>query len=150
MERTVLNGNLHTIHFKARQRSGLHSFPESFLYGRYIFLGYVTSFDLVLELKSHFTLFRWLHCKYDIRKFTTATGLFLVYLTMVGPGRNCLLIFHLWLTLVDIDLKFTSESVYDNIQMELAHPGDYGLSGSLIGLDLESRILFGQFGQGHP
>src|SRR5690606_85912 len=112
----------HTIHFKAGQRTAFHGLLKSFLYGRYIFLRNVSTLDYVLELKPHYTFIGRFHSKYDIRKFTTATGLFLINLPMVRLGGKGLLVFHLRLALVNVHFKLTSKSVYDNIQMELAHP----------------------------
>ena len=52
------------------------------------------------------------------------------------------------LALVALDLEFTTHTVDDDVELELAHAGDQGLAGLFVGRDLEGRILFGQLGQG--
>src|SRR5690606_21802589 len=135
--------------FKTGQRSVFHGFPESFFNGWNIFLWNVPSLDLIDKLETDLTFFRWGHGKYDVREFTTATGLVLVPLHMVGRGGQSLLVFHLGLTLIYLDLKLASKTVHNDVQVKFAHSRNDGLPRSLIGLDLERGILFGKFGQGH-
>ena len=54
---------------------------------------------------------------------------------------------HIWCADVRLDLELTEQTVDDDLQMELAHAGDDGLTSLLIGVGLEGRILFGQLCQ---
>ena len=48
---------------------------------------------------------------------------------------------------VRLDLELTEQTVNDDLQMELAHAGDDGLTSLFVGVGLEGRILFGQLCQ---
>ena len=48
---------------------------------------------------------------------------------------------------VSLDLELTEQTVNDDLQMELAHAGDDGLTSLFVGVGLEGRILFGQLCQ---
>ena len=48
---------------------------------------------------------------------------------------------------VSLDLELTEQTVDDDLQMELAHAGDDGLTSLFVGVGLEGRILFGQLCQ---
>ena len=45
---------------------------------------------------------------------------------------------------VGLYLELAQQTVNDNLQMQLAHAGDDGLAGLLIGVGLEGGIFFGQ------
>src|SRR5690606_9904147 len=126
-----------------------HGFPESFFNGWDIFLGNVSSLDLIDKLETYLAFLGRGHGKYDVRKLTTATGLFLVHLPVIGGSGQGFLVFHLGLSLVHLDLELASKAVHNDIQVKFAHPRNDGLSGSLIGLDLKSGVLFRKLGKGH-
>ena len=46
-------------------------------------------------------------------------------------------------------LEFAQHAVDDDLQMQLAHAGDDGLPGFLIGIGLECRIFFGKLDERH-
>ena len=45
---------------------------------------------------------------------------------------------------VGIDLELTQQAIDDDLEMELAHAGDDRLTGLLLGVDAERRILGGE------
>ena len=62
----------------------------------------------------------------------------------IGSLADGLFVSNLGLTYVGLNVEFTHESVDYYLKMQLAHSGDDGLSGFLIGIELEGRILLGQ------
>jgi hypothetical protein len=45
---------------------------------------------------------------------------------------------------VRVDRELTQETVDDDLEVELAHAGDQGLAGLVVGADAEGRILLGE------
>ena len=54
---------------------------------------------------------------------------------------------NLRVTDVALHLEFTTHTVDDDVELQLAHAGDQGLAGLFVGLHLEGRILVGQLRQ---
>jgi hypothetical protein len=48
---------------------------------------------------------------------------------------------------VAVDVELTTETVDDDLEVQLAHAGDDGLAGLLVGVDLEGRVLLGELGE---
>src|SRR6184192_3910578 len=63
------------------------------------------------------------------------------------PTSVSLPVGHLRLTDVGIEGEFPEHPVDDDLEMQLAHPRDDGLSGLLVGAHLEGGILLGQLGE---
>ena len=53
------------------------------------------------------------------------------------------------LTDVAINLELATQTVDDDLEVQLAHAGDDGLTGLVVGVDLEGRVLLGELGQAH-
>ena len=85
---------------------------------------------------------------YDVCKLTPTAGLFLEDFAELCRTRNGLLVVDLRGSLVDIDAELPAETVDDDVQMELAHTADDGLSCLVVGLDRKGRVLFGEFAEG--
>ena len=49
---------------------------------------------------------------------------------------------------VGLDLVLAHHAVDQHLEVQLAHAGDLGLAGLLVGLDLEGRVLLGQAAEG--
>jgi hypothetical protein len=62
---------------------------------------------------------------------------------------NGLTVGHLGLAHVGIHLELALEAVHDDLQVQLAHARDDGLTGLRIGGDPEGGVLLTQAGQGH-
>ncbi len=60
-----------------------------------------------------------------------------------------LLVGHLGSADVGFHLELTEQTVHDDLQVELAHAGDDGLTGLLIGVGLKGGILLRQLDQRH-
>ena len=74
---------------------------------------------------------------------TTTRLLCILAVNVNGLGKG-LLVSNLRSAYVSLYVELTQQTVYDNIQMKLAHTGDNGLSGLFVCTNLESRIFFCQ------
>ena len=54
---------------------------------------------------------------------------------------------NLGLTNVSVNLELTEQTVDDDLEVQLAHAGDDGLAGLVVGGHLEGRVLLGELGQ---
>ena len=54
------------------------------------------------------------------------------------------LVVNLRLTLVDFHLEFALETIDDDVQVQLTHTGDDGLTALFVRLDGESGVFFGE------
>src|SRR5699024_8533173 len=79
---------------------------------------------------------------------STTAGLFCRLVFLIRRLGECLLVCYLRSAYVSLYVKLAQQTVYDNLQMQLAHTGNDGLAGFLVGLCTEGRILLGQFCQG--
>ena len=81
---------------------------------------------------------------FTVTVLSTTTGLLCilaVYINGLGEG---LFVSNLRSTYVSFYLELTQQTVYDDLQMQLAHTGDDGLTSLLIGMSTEGRIFFCQ------
>ena len=87
------------------------------------------------RLKTYFT----------VSVLTTSTGLFCVFGIHINRFCEGFFVCNLRSTNVSLYLKFTKETVNDDLQMELTHTCDDSLTCFLIGMSTECRILFSKF-----
>ena len=52
-------------------------------------------------------------------------------------------------TVVGLNLELAKQAVDDNLEVQLAHAGDDGLAGLVVGAHLEGRVLLGELGKRH-
>ncbi len=111
-----------------------------------IFLRNRTANDLIAEFVALAGLVRiHLDLAVAVLTFTARlTGVLLVHFDMLADG---LFVSNLGLTDICLHLKLAQQTVDDDLQVKLTHTGDDRLSGFLIGVGAESRILFGQLRQ---
>src|SRR5258708_17900633 len=116
---------------------------NAFLNRRNVLLRDGATHDLVLDLDSFSALTRF-YVYNDVTILSATTGL-LDQLTFTnGVLCNRLAVSDLRFSSIGIHLKFPEHAISDNLKMQLAHSRDDRLSGILVGIDSESRILFGQ------
>src|ERR1700756_2549197 len=120
-----------------------HRLFDAFLNRRNILFRNSAADDLVLDLDSFSALTRF-YVHNNVTILSATTGL-LDQLTFTdGVLCNRLAVSDLWLFRLSIHLKFPEHAISNNFKMQLSHPGDDRLSGILVGIDSESRVLFGQ------
>jgi hypothetical protein len=76
-----------------------------------------------------------------------AAGLLDVPALRLGLLADRLLVGDLGLADVGLDRELALQAVHDDLEVQLAHAGDLGLPGLLVGLDLEGRVLLHQLGE---
>ena len=105
-----------------------HCGLESLLHCRYVLAGNVSSLDLVDELKSCDSLIGGSDLDDDVGELTAATSLLLEHLTVLYCGADGLFVVDLRRTLIDLHSELAFQTVYDDLQVELTHTADDGLS----------------------
>ena len=149
MDLAVSDGSLDANHREAGEHAGFHGFLHTSIDGRNEFLGDVATGDLVDELVG-LALFgvERLEVHQDLCELAGTTGLLLVRVFLVHDGlADRLTVCNLRVTHVALHLEFTTHTVDDDVELQLAHAGDQGLAGLFVGLHLEGRIFVGQLRQ---
>src|SRR5260370_20122085 len=120
-----------------------HRLFDAFLNRRNVLFRNSATDDLVLDLDSFSALTRF-YVHNDVTILSATTGL-LNQLTFTNRVLcNRLAVSDLLFARISIHLKFTEHAISNNFKMQLVHSRDDRLSGILVGIDSESRILFGQ------
>ena len=149
METSIHQFHLQAVHGVTAKHTILHCILEALLNSGNKFLRNITTRHRIYELKATF-LVVFVHGTYvynDVSKLTAATRLLLVNLTKVHRLSDGFLVVHLRLTLVALHLELTTQTVNDDVQMELTHTRDNGLAALLISLHGECGILLRQLCQ---
>src|SRR5699024_7447136 len=88
---------------------------------------------IIILFVIFFKICEWANFKLHIGKFTATAGLLLIYLTMFNAGGNGFSVGDLRSTNISFYFKLTAQSLYNNLQVKLAHSGNRCLTGLLIG-----------------
>ena len=97
---------------------------------------------ILFSIVTPFPAFARLDFHYHMTVLTAAAGLLDQLPFARGVFGNRLAISDLRFARIRIDLELPQHAVPDNLQMQLAHPGDNRLPGVFVGEDPESRIFF--------
>ena len=146
MIRAIPQGDLDVNDRIACQNAGLHSTLDTVVDSRDVFLRDSAANDGVDELIT-LTGLVGLDLDLDMTVLALTTRLTSVLGLLVGLLADGLTVSDLRCADVRLDLELTEQTVNDDLQMELAHAGDDGLTSLLVGVGLEGRILFGQLCQ---
>src|SRR5690606_35317579 len=142
MEGSMEQPYFHRLHRITCQRSVVHCLIKSFLNGGNKFPWNHPTHNTVDKVQTCFDFIGlwirifWSQFKYNIRKFTFTTSLFLINLFVLHIGKQSFLISNLGSTLVDLHLKFSFQSINDNLQVKFAHPSENNLTGLMVGIDM--------------
>ena len=149
MHLAVSDGGLDAHDREAGENTGLHGLLDTGLDGADEFGGDVAAGDLILELEGlALGGVERLEVHQDLCELAGTTGLLLVRVFLVHDGlADRLAVCNLRVTDVALHLEFTTHTVDDDVELQLAHAGDQGLAGLFVGLHLEGRILVGQLRQ---
>ena len=148
MERTIKERYLQLIQRIASEDTVGHSLLEALLYRGDKFLRHVTALNFVYELQVTFEAFvSGLYSDDDVSELTATTRLLLVDFTELNGLRDSFLIRYLGLTLVSFDLEFALQTVDNDLEVELTHTADDGLTGLFVGLHTEGGVFFGELSQ---
>src|SRR5690606_10560119 len=127
----------------------------TFLNRRYKFTRNSTTEDIVNKLEVLIRIFFLPIFIYrtdteeDISELTTTTGLLFQDFAVFNSCSKGFFISHLRSTLVYFYLKLATHTVYNNIQVQLTHTAQNGLSGIFIGFYTQCGIFFYQLSDGH-
>ena len=99
--------------------------------------------DLVDELVAGALLGR-LERQDDVAVLALAAGLADEAAVALGRAADRLAVGDLGLADVGRDLELADHPVDEDVEVQLAHAGDAGLAGLLVGVDAERRVLLGQ------
>ena len=98
------------------------------------------------KLKCLFAIWiHWLKFNFTVTVLSTTTRLFRILAINIDRRRKCLFVGNLRSTYICFHLKFTKKTVYDDLQVKLTHSGNDRLSGFLICVSAERRILLCEF-----
>ena len=108
------------------QYTGIHSGAQTFFNTRNIFLRNVTADNRIIKFKTGITFHRF-KFNFNLSELTGTTGLFLVSVFNIARFRNGFTISYLRITNICINLKFTTQTINNNIQVQFAHTFNNGL-----------------------
>ena len=148
MVRAVEQGNLHVHNGIARQNTCFHRALNTSVDGRDILLGDGAAHNGVDELVTLAGLVG-LHVNLDVAVLAFTAGLTGVLGLLIHSLADGLLVGNLGSADVGLDLELPQQTVNNDLQVQLAHAGDDGLTGFLVGVGAEGGILFSQLRKGN-
>src|SRR5215207_7553025 len=143
----VEQGRLHADHGVAGEHAVLHRVLHALVDRGDVLPRDATTGDLVLELVGRAVGrdLEGLDADLNLGELARATGLLLVGVVRALDNlADRLAVGHLGLADVGLDVELAAHAVDQDLQVELAHAGDDGLTGLLVQADLERRVLLGQ------
>ena len=138
--------DLHVHHRVASQHTGLHGALDTGVHRGDILLGDHAAGDLVEELVTLAGLVG-LNGDADMAVLALTAGLTGVLGILLHRLLDGLLIGDLGSADIGLHLELTEQTVHDDLQVQLAHAGDDGLTGLLIGVGLKGGVLLSQLHQ---
>ena len=143
---SIVQFNLDIDYFVACQDTCLHCATDTSIDCRDVFLRDCTADNLVGELIALAGFVRG-YTDLNVTVLTGTTGLLLVLVVHISVALDGFLIGYLRSADVCFNLELTQQTVYDDIQVQLAHAGDDGLTGFLVCPGTEGRVFFCQLCQ---
>ncbi len=139
---------LHVDHGITEFDAALHRLVHALAHGRDEFLRDHAALDGVHELEALADVLR-LELDDHVAVLTAAAGLLDEAVFLIHGLADGFAVRDLRLADVGLDAEFTAHAIDDDFQMQLAHAGDDGLAGLLVGVHAERGIFLGQTAQGH-
>ena len=145
MVRTIVYISAYTQYWESAKDTGLRSLFNTFANCWDIFLRNSTTNNGRSELEGFFCVWiHWCEVNFTMSVLSTTTGLLSILAVYINSLSKCFLISNLRSTYVSLYVEFTQQTVYDDVQMQLTHTGDNGLTSLFVGTNTESRIFFCQ------
>src|SRR3990167_60161 len=146
--RAVVQRRLHVDHgiteFDATLHRLIHAFPD----GGNELARDRAALDGVHELEALADILR-LELDDHVAVLTAATGLLDEAVFLIHGLADGFAVRDLRLADIGLDAEFAPHALDDDLEMQLAHAGDDGLAGLLVGVYAERGIFLGQTAQGH-
>ena len=147
MVRTVEQGDLNVEDREAGDNTGVQGLLDALVDGRDVLLGHDAADDSVDELVAE-ALLHLLELDDGVAVLTATAGLTdELALSLLDVVTSGLAVGNLGLTNVSVNLELAEQTVDDDLEVQLAHAGDDGLAGLVVGGHLEGRVLLGELGQ---
>ena len=145
---TVENVSTYTNNRESAKDTALGSLFDTLANCRDIFLRNRTADNAGLELEQLLAVrIHRLEVNLTVTVLTTSTGLLCVLTVNINSLGDCFLVCNLRCTNVCFNLELTKQTVYDDLQVELTHTSDDGLTSFLIGMSTEGRVFFSKLCQ---
>jgi len=125
----------------------VHGFLDTSIDRGDVFLRNRATDDLVDKLIA-FARLAGFDFEHAMTILATATGLADKLTVGLDSLADRFLIGDLRCTDIGFDLELPKETVNNDVEVQLAHAGDQGLAGFLVGIGAEGRIFLSQLGQG--
>ena len=139
--------DLHVHDGIARHDTGQHGALNTGIDGRNILLGNGAAHHGVDKFVALAGLVG-LHMDLHVTILALTAGLTGILGILVHCLADGLLVGHLGRAHVGLHLELPQQAVHDDLQMQLAHTGDDGLTRLLVGVGAEGGVLLGKLGQG--
>ena len=145
---TVIYISVNTKYRESTQNTGFRCFLDTLADSRDILLRNRTADYAGFILECLFSVrIHGLELNFTMSVLSTSTGLLRIFVFLINRFGKCLFISNLRSAYVSLYFVFTKQTVYDNLQMQLAHTCDDRLSCLLIRMSTECRIFFCKFRQ---
>jgi len=142
MIRTIVNGSFHTEYRESRKNTCLGSLLDTFADRRDIFLRNRSADHFGLELKQLLCVrIHRLKAYFTMTVLSAAAGLLRILVFLVYCLCERLFVGNLRCAYIRLNLELAEQTVYDNLQMELAHTCDNRLSRLRVRVCVEGRIF---------
>ena len=146
MVRTIVYIRMYTNYRESSEDTSFHSFLDTFANCRDVFLRNSTTNNCRLELVQLFSVgIHRLEFNFTVTILSTTTRLFCILAVYIYSLCEGLFVSYLRSTYVSFNVELTKQTVYDNLQMELAHTSDDCLTSLFVCIRTEGRILLCQF-----
>ena len=138
-------GSAFEVHnFVSCQRTALGGFLDTVVDGLDVFLGDAAADGCVDEFVA-LACFLRLEANFTVTVLTFTAGLTHVLTFGFHTLADGFAVGYLRLTDVGFHLELTQQSVDDDFEVQLAHTGNNGLPGFLVGVSLECGVFLGEF-----
>ena len=145
MEGSVEECDFEVLNGVAGEDAVFHCVLEAFFYGGDEFFGDVAALDFVDELEPGLAFVDGFDAYDDVGEFAASTGLLFEDFAVFDGAFDGFAVGDLGLALVALDFELAAEAVEDDVEVELAHAFDDGLSGLFVGVEAECRVFLCEF-----
>ena len=137
----IVKCDLHIDNLVACKHTGLHCALNTCIHCRNIFLRNCSA-DHFVDKFITLAGFVGLNDQFNVTILALTAGLTGIFGFLLNSLANLFLVGNLRCTDIRLYLEFTQQSVNDNFQVKLAHTSNDRLTGLIIGIGFEGRILF--------
>ena len=143
---TIVYVSVNAEYRESAEDTCLSSLFDTFAYSRDVLFRDSTADNAGLKLEGFFAVrIHRSEVYLTVTVLTTTTRLFCILAVYIYSLCEGLFVSYLRSTYVSFNVELTKQTVYDNLQMELAHTSDDCLTSLFVCISTEGRILLCQF-----